>query len=157
MKDKLQLEEVLPYLNNDVKIIINDTLYNFNGVYKSLEKEDDWVVDLDVFVCSLSDSDLKLVLKPLFDIKEFEEHIQQYYSSDLTFRYYDSGHNDLTMTITYNMMGDVFTDTLITRSDIKDSPYWFVQFLSKHHFDYRNLIGRGLAVDEKQLNKINHI
>ena len=31
-------------------------------------------------------------------------------------------------------------------------PYWFVDFCNKNHFDYRGLIGKGLAIDATGLN-----
>ena len=54
---------------------------------------------------------------------------------------------EITLTATYKMMGDSFTDFIISQNSIINTDYWLVELLLKHHYDVFGLIEKGLAID----------
>lgn len=143
---KLEEKHIIPYSPYKVKVSCGES----RGLDRELTH--DYFDDEKVCITAVLNSDnCKLILRPLSDLTKLEEQIQQNYPCDLIFRYYDSGENNLTMSVTYKMMGDAFTDILINRNSIDNSPYWFVCFCLENHLDVFNLIPNNLAIDVNTL------
>ena len=84
---------------------------------------------------------------------DFKEELYQYYQTlgiDVKLVNYDSGNDnpfDMTLTVTYKMMGDVYTDCLINRGSTSETPYHVIVWLCENHFDIFGLIDEDLAID----------
>lgn len=61
--------------------------------------------------------------------------------------------NKETITASFKMMGDSFTDIIVNRKSVENTDYWIVQQLLEWHFDIYGLIEKGLAIDKTTLNK----
>jgi len=93
--------------------------------------------------------EFKLILKPLSDLTKNENKlkvISWFKYDDVQITEYIGG-KELTLTATYKILGDVFTDFIISRNKIDNTNYWIVQELLKNHYDVFGLIKLGLAVD----------
>ncbi|HET8886813.1 MAG TPA: hypothetical protein VFM70_10730 [Salinimicrobium sp.] len=150
---KLELRHLAPYL--PYKLMIYDT-------------EDCEIFDL--VMCSESEIYLsefessyetaKPILKPLSELTkdDFKEELYQYYQTlgiDVKLVNYDSGNDnpfDMTLTVTYKMMGEVYTDCLINRGSTSETPYHIIVWLCENHFDIFGLIKDGLALDINDLS-----
>lgn len=60
--------------------------------------------------------------------------------------YSSDGNKTETISITYKMMGDTFTDFIINRNSIDNTDYKYVQKLIEWKFDIFNLIENNLAI-----------
>jgi len=116
---ELELKHLSPYLPYNLKIMVNGTIYSINGMYKSLESTRGWVIDLDVFVCSIDDKDLKPILIPLSDLTT------EFVSQNLIDRVNKSSSKDIKVSLSYSSL---------------------VHLISMH-FDVFGLIEQGLAID----------
>lgn len=101
----------------------------------------------------------KPILRPLSDLinDDFKEELYQYYQTlgiDVKLVNYDSVDNnpfDTTLTVTYKLLGDVFTEVLISRGSTSETPYHIFDWLCENHFDVFGLIEKELAIN---MNKI---
>lgn len=100
----------------------------------------------------------KPILRPLSELTEenWKNEVLGYYADlDIDISIYNSGNdnkNDFGLSITYKLMGEVFTDLLINRGRTKETPYHFFNWLIENHFDVFGLIEKGLAIDINTLN-----
>ena len=143
--------------------------YGLKGVYDENEESD--IVDITGLclfnkinhlqirfkdnTSGLFDCEIKPILRPLSDLtkNDFKEELYQYYQTlgiDVKLVNYDSGNDnpfDMTLTVTYKMMGDVYTDCLINRGSTSETPYHIIVWLCENHFDIFGLIKQDLAID----------
>tara|TARA_R110002051_G_scaffold224048_1_gene287239 strand:+ start:2589 stop:2993 length:405 start_codon:yes stop_codon:yes gene_type:complete len=133
MKDKLQLEEVLPYLLYDLKINTVDGL----GILVRIDKKEKMVLlsnpknkkSQEEFYIE----DCSLLLRPLSGFqKKTGRELMDVFSIDLS-----------TVHEIWNLI-----DKNITLDEISLKTY---NAMCKNHFDFKNLIGRGLAIDIKTI------
>ena len=100
-------------------------------------------------------------LKPLSDLTkdDFKEELYQYYQTlgiDVKLVNYYSGNDKpfgMTLTVTYKMMGEVFTDVLINRGSTSETPYHIIVWLCENHFDVFGLIPKKLALNKNDFKK----
>ena len=75
---------------------------------------------------------------------EFREEILIYFKSlgiDVEIVIYDSGNdveNDFTLSVSYRLMGETFTDALINQGSTEETPRRFFEWLCKNHFNVFN-------------------
>jgi hypothetical protein len=137
---KLQLKHLAPYLPYGLRIFNKDN----KGSYILSTGSIDRVIELpEIF---------KPILRPLSDLVNSVHHLKlkswfKYHAeNDVLITCYDNG-NEVGITATYKMMGDVFTDIIVNAGGINDTDYWLVQNLLKNHYDVFGLIEKGLAID----------
>lgn len=90
------------------------------------------------------------ILRPLSDLTDSEVKIlfRHKAESGVTVeRYCSDLAKEITITATYKMMGDAFTDFVICRNTVDNVDYWIVEILVSNHFDVFGLIEAGLAID----------
>lgn len=104
---------------------------------------------------------IKPILRPLSDLTkdEFKEKLNAIFIErygNVQFTEYNLGYKDredFTLTATYALLGDVFTDSVVSRGKLDNVRYWIIEFLLENHYDIFGLIKKGLAIDiNKQLN-----
>jgi len=101
-----------------------------------------------------NESTFKPILRPLSDLTKttleilFNEAIKSENKPEYT--NFISGE-ETTLTVTYKMMGDVFTDFIINRNSIELTDYQYCRMLFKNHFDVFGLIDKGLAININEL------
>lgn len=148
---KLELKHLAPYLPYGLK-----TQYKLSDVRKVPNEIDKLrIKELNEDSISFCLKYAKPILRPLSNLtkKDLKEELYQYYETlgiDVKLVNYDSGNDnpfDMTLTVTYKMMGEVFTDVLINRGSISQSPYHVVSWLLENNFDVFRLIEKGLAID----------
>ena len=140
---ELQLKHLAPYLPYGLK---------FTYQYKTVYKSDCLLTIRNIRSCLDSG---KPILRPLSDLTKEENHLK-------VLSWYENTNNakievykndsDSSVTVTYDLMGDVFTDFIYNRDETSDTRYWIMEELLKNHFDVFGLIEKGLAVD---VNKID--
>ena len=152
---KLELKHLAPYLPYGLKYmkysdhdspIRHDIMQGIstNGVYACGD------------ITPLSFKKCKPILRPLSDLTDplinliFKDTGE---NGIIISRYISDSLKDLTITITYKIMGDVFTDFVINRNDIRYTDYWIVEKLFENHFDVFGLIDKGLAIDKNTIKK----
>tara|TARA_R110000782_G_scaffold106389_1_gene194623 strand:+ start:77 stop:505 length:429 start_codon:yes stop_codon:yes gene_type:complete len=135
---KIELKHLAPYLPYGLRIFNKDN----KGSYILSTGSIDRVIELpEIF---------KPILRPLSDLTDplinliFKDTGE---NGIIISRYISDSLKDLTITITYKIMGDVFTDFVINRNDIRYTDYWIVEKLFENHFDVFGLIDKGLAID----------
>jgi hypothetical protein len=127
--------EGLPRIFTMVGILDGEVIRNKKGYISNVEEEIE-----DVFPILRPLSDLTLdVINKFYENKAENGIILRNYITPTTM--------EITLTATYKMMGDAFTDFIISRNSIIDTDYWLVELLLKHHFDVFGLIEKGLAID----------
>lgn len=157
--EKLDFKYISPYLPYGLEFVCVDresTEYEIacaSSVHLANEIIDVCGVDYDF--SDLGGKEIKPLLRPLFDLtkNDLKEKLYQYYESlgiDIKLVKYDSGNDnpfDMTLTATYKLMDDVFTDVLIERGSTSETPYHIFSWLCEKHFDVFGLIKKGLAKD----------
>jgi hypothetical protein len=150
---KLELKHLAPYLPYALRIKTKhgfDTMVTLNGWLVNGDHEESY---------SYEDHpnetlEFKPILRPLSDLTDpiLNLIFKDTGENGITIsRYTKDSSEELTITITYKMMGDVFTDFVINRSDIKHTDYWIVEILLINHYDVFGLIDAGLAIDKNTL------
>lgn len=145
-------------------------LPSYTGILYSLQSNSvaDFLIEEDGFDYALSPNyylgEIKPILRPLSDLnKEIEVCGKKFVPLDILFPYddleyvtYSSKPGELTLSVTYKMMGEVFTDLVVSRNSIDNCDYGVVSRMAEWHFDLFGLIDRGLAVsvhDVKELSR----
>lgn len=159
---KLELKHLTPYLPYGLSIGQYREDLKITFFSKMVELSDDRIrVTLSRFPFSeiISYYEAKPILRPLSDLSndDWKEEVLIHYADlEVHVSVYDSGNdnkNDFGLTVTYKLMDDVFTDLLICRGLIRETPYHFYEWLIKNHFDVFGLIQSGLAIDINTLSK----
>ena len=139
---KLELKHLAPYLPYGLK---NQRALHKPKVIDGIVGNKVYFGDTVLFI-----NQIEPILRPLSDLTDpiINLIFKDTGENGITIsRYIADSSKDLTITITYKMMGDVFTDFVINRSDIKHTDYWIVEILLINHYDVFGLIDAGLAID----------
>ena len=104
----------------------------------------------------LIDCEFQLLLRPLSALTDEIEHngerfvpIDNLIKADnkvIVSNYVSDGSKAITITITYKLMGDTFTDFIINRNTVDNTDYCYVQKLLEWHFDVFSLLDSGDAL-----------
>lgn len=164
---KLELKHLAPYLLYGLKMYhkgVSDAIIKNNKEYKpttlkALTTDGLFWVGKESSSRKLGEDIHKPILRPLYNLtnEDWKEEMTILFESvdkDVKITKYDSGNDnsfDFTLSITYKWLGDVFTEILVSRGSIKDTRYYFVEWLFKNHFDVFGLIDKGLAIDKNTL------
>jgi len=148
---KLELKHLAPYLPYELKYFDKDS--KKQTAMRSISTEID-LIDMG-WGNAHELNEFKPILRPLSDLTKdkFKLELYQYYETlgiDVKLVNYDSGNDnpfDMTLTVTYKMMGELFTDVLINRGSTSYTPFHVIEWLYQNHFDVSNLIPNGLAID----------
>lgn len=136
--EKLELKHLAPYLPYGLNMVrisgLDGRIVNTTELNTVFLHEQRW------------DKIWKPILRPLSDLKNYISKLDFRAENEVQFTYYNSIPNQLTITATYKMMGDVFTDFIVNRNGFKNVDYWIVEKLFEWHFDVFGLIEKGLAV-----------
>lgn len=135
---KLELKHLAPYLPYELKYIFGNNTY----IYRN-------TIDFDYEYS-------KPILRPLSDITD--NLLKQFYTGTsegeiIISNYVAENSKDTTMSVSYKMMGEPFTDIIINRNSIELTDYWIVTNLLELHFDVFGLIDKGLAIDINTLTQ----
>ena len=163
---KLELKHLAPYLPYGLKVLINDGVNKYVDYITSIGLIDevvcfnntqDWYygqaedeVNVKPILHPLSNLTKKIIIdgimfNPCEEMFKGHENIQfTTFGSELK--------NQLTLTATYTILGDAFTDFIINRNSIKSTDYWIVEKLLELKFDVFGLIESGLAIDVNTLD-----
>ena len=135
---KLELKHLAPYLPYGLKlqtgVIYRNSIITLRG-----NTLDNCFAESSLVV--------KPILKPLSDLDKYISKLDFRAENDVQFTYYDGLPNQLTITATYKLMGEVYTDFIVNRNSFKNVDYWIVEKLFEHHFDVFGLIDKELAID----------
>jgi len=146
-QSKLTLQVLSAYLPYGVKVY--DTIYQMSRplIGHSVQR----FMTLGIFPESE-----KLLLRPLSDLTTEIEHngerfvpIENLIKADnkvIVSNYVSDGSKAITITITYKLMGDTFTDFIINRNTVDNTDYRYVQQLLEWHFDLFSLLDSGDAL-----------
>lgn len=154
---KLEIKHLTPYLPYNLRLTKED--WGKIGKLVPFVKQD--FKGLQIEIDYALSTKAKPILRPLSDLtkEDFKEELYQYYQTlgiDVKLVNYDSGNDnpfDITLTVTYKMMGEVYTDCLINRGSTSETPYHIIVWLCENHFDLFGLIEKGLAID---INNLKH-
>lgn len=147
---KLGLKHIAPYLPYGLKI--KRTL---DGSVSELHSLNIGSRVLTTMGGNIKYDHCKPILKPLYELTndELKEELFQYYQAlgiDITLVQYDSVNDntfDMTLSVTYKLMGDVFTDVLINRGSTSETPKHIFDWLCEQNLDVFGLIDEDLAID----------
>lgn len=157
---KLEPKHLTPYLQHSLKVVMegkkcdvawmstkNITVIRPNGIG-----------DIKKIAWKHAHLNIKPILRSLSDLtnESWKEEVLMYYADlDIDIRIYNSGNdnkNDFSLSITYKLMDDVFTDLLINRGSTRETQRHFFEWLLENHFDVFGLIEKGLAIDINSLD-----
>jgi hypothetical protein len=157
---KLEAKHIAPYLPYKLNFWHTKLKDKRELTQVKVRKDGDVLVDIEsetlVYISSINDSWIKPILRPLSDLTK--EMLDEWYNiiaeNGISVVSYanDLGKNH-TLTVSYKMMGDAFTDIVYSRNSVKYTDYWICEKLLEQHFDVFGLIGQGLAIDINTLNK----
>ena len=144
---ELEVKHLAPYLPYGLKVL-HCTDKDFPKKEALLTISDyNWLIKQSYF---------KPMLRPLSDLTKEIEHngekfipineLEKGENGSIYSLFSSDGNNTQTITITYKMMGDTFTDYIINRNSIENTDYKYVQKLFEWKFDVFSLIENGLAV-----------
>ena len=154
---KLTIEKILPYAAYGLNGWVTDLKgYETPIIFKEQKLESICLVDkiltftdaTDVYLEEPIETIFKPILRPLSDLKN-NKLIESWFTAEgaIQLTEYISKPGELTITATYKMMGEPFTNFIINRNSIDLTDFWIVQKLLENHFDIFNLIPDGLAID----------
>jgi len=158
----LELKHIAPYLPYGLKgaEYENGELFVLAQIDLTKKYPIIWESNSRLNICR---TDCKPILRPLSDLtKEIEVdgekfvpimNLQKCESETIVSEYSSDGDKTKTLTITYKLMGDTFTDFVINRNSIEFTDYKYVSKLVEWHFDLFGLITQGLAIDINTLEK----
>lgn len=172
---KIELKHLAPYLPYRLNCygqgeVIEGTESDENPIPKLLTiigLDANWVTVEGIRITvdeSIMIEDCMPILRPLSDLTKEICHDNknftpikslQFSESEIIVTEYRSNLNEKanTITITYKLMGDVFTDFIVNRDTVENTDYKYVKLLLEWHFDIFGLIEQGLAIDINSLSK----
>lgn len=157
---ELTIKELAPYLPYDIKVDLtrpffqskNIVLMGFTLAYNKSTNEY-WVMKNGI---TYGLEHIKPILRPLSELTKPITHNNETFvpierleqgENGSTYREYSSTPNELTLSITYKLMGETFTDIVINRNSVDSTKYEYVQKLLEWHFDIFSLLENNLAID----------
>ena len=133
--EQLTIQELSAYLPWDVKVKHGEGIETLEGVGKGTIKTKEFGLFTPIH-------DTKLILYPL---SHFEAYFSELFDEDIDVRTF---LNEDFIT-EENQFSDI--QDMITNYKPQWWPYGVVELALKHHFDFQNLIPRGLAIDKTTL------
>lgn len=136
-EQNLLLTDLSARLTYGVKVSCNDKVYNFNGIQY-------------FNICILTDDNennafttagIKYIKPYLFPLSSMTEEQEKEFE-DLYYRYHESAF----------FFNERFSYDRYSIKDIGFYPCYLQDWLNKNHFDYRDLIKKGLAIDATNKN-----
>lgn len=141
------MKHLAPYLPYGLKIRWLQPEEHKNSFLKISDKDYNKEMSVVTMMAMVQGNECyKPILRPLSDLKNYISKLDFRAENEVQFTYYNSIPNQLTITATYKMMGDVFTDFIVNMNGFKNVDYWIVEKLFEWHFDVFGLIERGLAI-----------
>lgn len=153
---KLELKHLAPYLPYKLRIKYQERNQVMNmGQGHSLH----WIGIKSVLNWqNVNGEPPKPILRPLSDLKDESYHLKlkSWFTSErsVIISVYEN-EVDFTITSTYFLMGEVFTESIVNRNKITETRHRIVNKLLESHFDVFGLIEKRLAVNINTLNQDN--
>ena len=153
---ELTIHDLKGYLGHGLEVFVKDE----NGMFsKDLRAK---IIGLSNDEALLSDNYdtfdydcIKPILLPLSMLTaddSWKQELDKLYPNGIkVFNVYSSGNNDpfdFTLSVTYSMMGDVFTDIIVNRGKVDGTKHSVVEWMHDNHFDTNGLIEAGLTIDK---------
>jgi hypothetical protein len=157
MNNKIELKHLAPYSPYGLKCEILDYQSDYVGEKYLTIKGYYLLNDKPYFnfhngrdYAGKNTTQFKPILRPLSDltldiINKFYENKSE--NGIILKKYITTNTMAITLIASYKMMGDDFTDFIISRNSVVNTNYWLVKLLLKNHFDIFGLIEKGLAID----------